>query len=182
MKLVKTQVQHFRNILDSTEVDIQEDVTCLVGKNESGKTAFLEALRRLNPAQGNPKFVVGRHYPAWLEKRHRRQGKDPESVIAITAWFRLEETDIRRLAERLGKGVLNSEEIVVSRNYKGIRHYNYHVDEAYAITNLVGSVDLPVEFAEALKPIDTFDTLNEQVMELQSNGDANLEAAISGLK
>ena len=182
MKLVKAQVQHFRNILDSTEVDIQEDVTCLVGKNESGKTAFLEALRRLNPAQGNPKFVVGRHYPAWLEKRHRRQGKDPESVIAITAWFRLEETDIRRLAERLGKGVLNSEEIVVSRNYKGIRHYNYHVDEAYAISNLVGSVDLPVEFAEALKPIDTFDTLYEQVMELQSNGDENLEAAVSGLK
>ena len=182
MKLVKAQVQHFRNILDSTEVDTQEDVTCLVGKNESGKTAFLEALRRLNPAQGKPKFVVGRHYPAWLEKRHRRQGKDPESVIAINAWFRLEETDIRRLAERLGKGVLNSEEIVISRNYKGIRHYNYHVDEAYAISNLVGSVDLPVEFAEALKPIDTFDTLKEQVMELQSNGDENLEAAVSGLK
>ena len=69
MKLIKVQIQCFRNILDSTEVDIQNDVTCLVGKNESGKTAFLEALRRLKPAQGNPQFKIGQHYPAWLEKR-----------------------------------------------------------------------------------------------------------------
>ena len=182
MKLVKAQVQHFRNILDSTEVDIQEDVTCLVGKNESGKTAFLEALRRLNPAQRNAEFVVGRHYPAWLEKRHRRQKKDPESVVAITAWFRLEDADMRRLVERLGEGVLKSDEIVVSRSYKGTPHYSYLVDEAQATSNLVGSVDLPVEFTEALKPLDTFDTLNKQVMALQSNGDENLKSAVLGLK
>ena len=40
MKLTKAQVQYFRNILDSTEIEIQDDVTCLVGKNESGKTAI----------------------------------------------------------------------------------------------------------------------------------------------
>jgi predicted ATP-dependent endonuclease of OLD family len=47
MKLRTVQIRMFRNILDSTEVEIDEKVTCLVGKNESGKSAFLNALWRL---------------------------------------------------------------------------------------------------------------------------------------
>ena len=36
MKLQKVHVKEFRSILDSLEFDIS-DITCLVGKNESGK-------------------------------------------------------------------------------------------------------------------------------------------------
>lgn len=39
MKLKKAHVADFRCILDSNEVEIG-DTTCLVGKNEAGKTAF----------------------------------------------------------------------------------------------------------------------------------------------
>ncbi len=49
MKLTSFQVLKFRNIVDSTRVAVQPDVTCLVGKNESGKTAGLNALYRLKP-------------------------------------------------------------------------------------------------------------------------------------
>ena len=41
MKLTEVRVTNFRNFLDSNPVRIQDDITCLVGKNESGKTAFL---------------------------------------------------------------------------------------------------------------------------------------------
>ena len=75
MKLKTVHARMFRNILDSTEVAIQPDVTCLVGKNESGKTAFLQALWRLRPARTNPKFSIPEQYPAWLEKRHRLEGQ-----------------------------------------------------------------------------------------------------------
>jgi predicted ATP-dependent endonuclease of OLD family len=43
MHLVSVRIQDFRCIEDSTEFPIA-DVTCLVGKNESGKTAILKAL------------------------------------------------------------------------------------------------------------------------------------------
>ena len=46
MKLTKAHVTNFRCILDSNEVEIGE-TTCLVGKNEAGKTAFLKALEGL---------------------------------------------------------------------------------------------------------------------------------------
>jgi predicted ATP-dependent endonuclease of OLD family len=75
MKLKTVRIDHFKQVLDSTEVAIQPDITCLVGKNESGKSAFLEALRRLKPAQGAASFYSPTHYPAWLEKRHRREAK-----------------------------------------------------------------------------------------------------------
>jgi predicted ATP-dependent endonuclease of OLD family len=53
----------FKNILDSTPVEIEPDVTCLVGKNESGKTAYLHALYRLRPARPNAVFNVQLQYP-----------------------------------------------------------------------------------------------------------------------
>jgi ABC-type cobalamin/Fe3+-siderophores transport system ATPase subunit len=39
-------VRKFRSIEDLGTVRSEPDVTCLIGKNESGKTAFLEALHR----------------------------------------------------------------------------------------------------------------------------------------
>jgi hypothetical protein len=60
-----------------------------VDKNESGKTAFLEAPRRLKPAQGAVNFSITKHYPAWLEKMHHRQGKDLDAARPVTCTFEL---------------------------------------------------------------------------------------------
>lgn len=38
MRLLEIQIHNFKNILDSTPIKIEPSVTCLVGKNESGKT------------------------------------------------------------------------------------------------------------------------------------------------
>ena len=48
MKLAKIRITDYQSVLDSTEFEI-DDVTCLVGKNEAGKTALLKALYKLNP-------------------------------------------------------------------------------------------------------------------------------------
>ena len=78
MKLLEVTVNKFRSIIDSTPVKIQDDITCFVGKNESGKTSFLHALYRLNPARPNVNFKVEDQYPAWLEKKDRMKGDDLE--------------------------------------------------------------------------------------------------------
>ena len=48
MRLTHVRITDFQSIHDSTEFAIG-DITCLVGKNEAGKTALLKALYRLNP-------------------------------------------------------------------------------------------------------------------------------------
>ena len=62
MRLKSFRVCRYKNVLDSTEVSVEDDVTALVGMNESGKSTMLEALCRLNPVYGD-KFVELDDYP-----------------------------------------------------------------------------------------------------------------------
>ena len=63
MKLIKARVTNYRNIIDSDEVDIS-DITCLVGKNEAGKTAFLKALEGLHSTDKNfEQYDKDQNYP-----------------------------------------------------------------------------------------------------------------------
>ncbi|NMN03880.1 MULTISPECIES: AAA family ATPase [unclassified Novosphingobium] len=181
MLLKTVHVQHFKHVLDSTEVAIQPDVTCLVGKNESGKTAFLEALRRLNPAQGNVNFNIGRHYPAWLEKTHRRQGKDLEQVQPIEATFELQDGDKVAVSAVFGEGVLTSDEFTLSRKYDNGQLYTYKADEAKAVANILANLDLPKSVTETTKSITTFASLlaaaekltaNEEDEQIKASGEA----------
>ncbi len=48
MKLVEFQVTNFQSVDDSELIKVDQ-VTCLVGKNEAGKSAILKALHKLNP-------------------------------------------------------------------------------------------------------------------------------------
>jgi hypothetical protein len=113
MKLKSVHVENFKSILHSTEVSIQDDVTCIVGKNESGKTAFLSALYRLNPVNPGAKFEVQRQYPAWLEKRHRREGRVLEDAIPVTATFALLDHELAAIAARFGPGTFTSSSVTV---------------------------------------------------------------------
>ena len=74
MKLTAFRVAKFRNIVDSEQIQVDPSVTCLVGKNEAGKSALIEALYLFNPAYGE-KFKVADQYPRWLAVKDRRSGE-----------------------------------------------------------------------------------------------------------
>ncbi len=48
MKLIKFRIQNYKSIKDSGWCDLDSDLIVLAGKNESGKTSILEALRDFN--------------------------------------------------------------------------------------------------------------------------------------
>ena len=48
MRLIKFRIKNFKSIIDTGYCSFASDLTILVGKNESGKTATLEALRYFN--------------------------------------------------------------------------------------------------------------------------------------
>lgn len=119
MRLVSFRVNKFRNIVDSEEVTVQPDVTNLVGKNESGKTAALNALYRLNPAYNAP-FDIGEHYPRWLLIPDRKADKLGDADT-ITGQFELEGDDITAVEDRYGAGVLADKDFSYTRGYEGTR-------------------------------------------------------------
>jgi hypothetical protein len=103
MKLIKVRVQNYRSVEDSEEFEIGE-LTCLVGKNEAGKTALLSAMRGLKPAQAF-EFDETIDYPRRFSTRfdERHPGGTAE---VIRTWWRLEDQDKAAVQERFGTGVL----------------------------------------------------------------------------
>jgi len=171
MKLKTVQIDHFKHVLDSTLVDIQPDITCLVGKNESGKTAFLEALRRLKPAQGGVKFSINKHYPAWLEKMHRRQGKDLDAACPVSCTFELEDVDVAAIEAVFGEGVVASRTFTLSRRYDNGRRYGYETDEARAVANALSGLDMPKKVADVVDSAATFSALLASVRKLAADNE-----------
>lgn len=54
MRLTKARVQNYRSIIDSGWFRVEAAKSILVGPNEAGKSAVLQALLRLNPAEATP--------------------------------------------------------------------------------------------------------------------------------
>jgi hypothetical protein len=118
--ILKTAVvRKFRSIENSGTVRFEPDLTCLVGRNESGKTAFLEALHQANPFGGPVRgFDELRDYPRRLRGRDRAQ---IAGTTAVSATFELGDADLEAVAQRLGPEALKAKEVTVERDYSGDR-------------------------------------------------------------
>jgi AAA15 family ATPase/GTPase len=56
MKLTNAHVKNFKSIDDSGDVAIDPTVTVLVGQNEAGKSAFLQALYKARAADNSGEY------------------------------------------------------------------------------------------------------------------------------
>jgi hypothetical protein len=52
VKMKKAVVRNYKSVENSGEFSVDQ-ITCLVGKNEAGKSAILDALYKLNPVEQN---------------------------------------------------------------------------------------------------------------------------------
>lgn len=132
MRLTAAHVQHFKSITDSSVFTLDEHVTALVGKNESGKTAVLEAMYRLNPlSSGHHRtFEELRDYPRRYRARDRDKIAETEPV-SLT--FALEDADRAAVAEAYGPHAVALDYIVVSRRYGSDKTWWRHAADVPAV-------------------------------------------------
>jgi hypothetical protein len=146
MKLVNVHIQNYRCISDSGEIPIDDAVTCLVGKNESGKTAFLRALhllRPLNPLRGKTKFDDVLDVPAKDSRALKQQLTSTTLPNVITARFELSPKEVAALEAECGAGVVKEKAITVRKGYGTTTYYDVNVDERSAMQHLLKTVQLP---------------------------------------
>lgn len=135
MQLVSARVYRFRNVVDSNPVPIDESITCLIGKNESGKTAFLDALYSLNPVHPNTVRVkVVEDYPRWRMVRDRDEGS-LEKVNLVRAKFLPNDAEREKLGNLLSYPIPDDVLLIVSRTYDGTVTFQVDVDDE-AVTQL----------------------------------------------
>lgn len=153
MKLVKARVTNFRSVEDSEVFDIG-NLTCLVGKNEAGKTTLLRALHAIKPTNGY-KYDKNADYPRRYLSKFDERHPDSESAVATTTWA-LDESDISAVEERIGKGVLTNPEVVVT-SYIGRdgNTWNVPVDQKKCLRQLETTHGLTADDKEPLKGVDS---------------------------
>ncbi|QLH19298.1 AAA family ATPase [Streptomyces sp. Rer75] len=142
MQLTQVRSRLYRNIVDSGDVDIAPDVTALVGKNESGKTALLSAIYRFHPVYPEHSFALGQDYPRWRKVKDTRSGQIKDAV-PITCTFTLDDDDLKAVADVLGPDVVKGRSYSRSIPYEGNHSVDLLVDEGAALENLYNDEEVP---------------------------------------
>ncbi len=160
MKLDSVHVTNFRSAEDSEEFGINS-ATCLVGKNEAGKSAILMALAALNPHDATPAvFDKERDYPRRFLSQYDLKHQD-EDAVAITTTWRLEQSEVDGIATAVGAEVVAPDAVTVSRRYGGKVEISLKLNYKAAIEFLYGKFDLDEAERSALGAATTTSELIE---------------------
>jgi len=147
MKLSKARVVNYRSIDDSSWVKI-DDVTALVGKNESGKTAFLQAIRKINSISGEEDGFTIRDYPRKGYIKYKKIHEQNPCEVA-QAEFELSAEELAEIEANFGNGVLASNKVIVTKNYKNERAWKIDLSDS------ISSSSSPNSFTEPSNPTPT---------------------------
>jgi predicted ATPase len=163
-------VRKYKCVKDSTQFKIDRNATCLVGKNESGKTALLHALEKINPVKDQQGVFDDLEYPrAEMSEYRERQGGEPIHVVS-TVW-ELDDEDVAAVATVVGEGVLSSTTITIEKGYYAERRWTIDVDEAKGFANLIESADLHEEERAPLRDAGSIDAAKGILEEKKATGD-----------
>lgn len=127
---------------DSTEFSL-DGVTCLVGKNESGKTALLKALHKLNPDEGAKEaFEPAKDYP---RRKWRPGAPIPANPPAVTTTWEFDDTDMTALEEQFGVAVVSDRVFTLTKSYDNIPNFDIKTDLTALTRKLVADAKLTDE-------------------------------------
>lgn len=189
MRLVKAQVTDFQSIQDSTEFDVG-DVTCLVGKNEAGKTALLKAIYRLNPINASDAdFDVVSDYPRAAVANYQAEIADSkrEHAVVVRATFELDDEDVAAIAARFGDECVadGTPTFTLCKDYSNtVTASDLDVDMDAALDHLTHNANLPTAAESALLESDNVEAMMEHLDELEepSESSNNLRHELSQIE
>ena len=178
MKLIKVRITDFQSIRDSNEFDIG-NATCLVGKNEAGKTALLKALYRLNPVLvEDGDFDVTDDYPRQHVTEYEAAVERGQSrSIVVRGTFALEVDDIDAVESIFGKNCLIGDPpaVVLTKGYSNERRFiEFDTDSESAIKHLIETADLPESLNSELSEMAKVEEIVEK-LEQSDSADAKHE-------
>lgn len=156
MKLRRIQVTNFRAVEDSTPFTIGQ-ITCLVGKNESGKTTLLQALERLNPVEATrKKYNKLIDYPRRHLANYASRHPQGEARVLRTEW-ELEADERIALEEEFGADCLIAgKPLVLTKDYEQDgSDWSVPLDEGKALQHLTMQAGLNATERRAIEKYGT---------------------------
>jgi predicted ATPase len=135
MLLASANIGPFRSITKAQKLDVDPNVTVIVGMNEAGKTVILQSLQKAADALGLASFDPVEDYPRKdLQQYLKRHPVNPEVVIRLT--YKLSDAEVLELNYffhiELPKGFTFS----ITSRYDNTREIEIEVDERPLIEHL----------------------------------------------
>lgn len=163
MILKTAHVTKYKCVKDSTEFSIDQDVTCLVGKNEAGKTTILEALSKLKPVrEEDGKFDVTRDYPRHELTDYQAIHESKPATVISTVW-QLEEEDHIALEAKIGPAARKIETVRFTKNYKNEVVAHFAIDEAEVVQGVLKGPEVDAKDRTKYKTAATVQDLVKQL-------------------
>jgi len=150
MKLISSRIRDYKCIEDSDRFTIGP-VTCLVGKNEAGKTAILEALHKLNPDVAT-KFS-DLDYPRRKWQPRMDASVLPKDVVE-TEW-QVEDADKEVLASALGVDPLRDDSVVVKCSYENEKSWTVRLNEELLVQHILEGANLSAPESDKIRNADS---------------------------
>jgi len=162
MRLMNVTVTNFKSVEDSGEFSVG-DVTCLVGKNEAGKTALLHALHRLNPDNGEALFDTESSYPRRFLSEYKERHPNEEALVLNTVW-QLSDKEVAGLKGIVGPKALTGTTITIYKRYnEKTSTWTVGGNETAAAEYVLSKSGLHAEEQAALAHLKTIDALKKQL-------------------
>ncbi|OPY17200.1 MAG: recombination protein F [Methanomethylovorans sp. PtaU1.Bin073] len=120
MKLTDVKIERYKSFETVQSFSVDPNVTILVGKNESGKTAALEAIAKTNyfSTDDSFKFDPIHDYPRKGHAKYKKSGKVDE---AVTVTYEIDEEEVETIEEKVGSGVVAGRELSITTKYDNSR-------------------------------------------------------------
>ena len=174
LTLKEVKIAKYKSYVETQVVSIEDKITTLVGKNESGKTAFLEAIAKFNYFEKDPKFQfdVTADFPRNELKKYQREN-EPVEVIKCT--FEISDELLQEISDELGEDVFKTKSFSYGIKYDGSGSwYDLSANEELFLKNYIKDSTLTPEANDELKGIKSFKALetiigttqNEEVKKL----------------
>jgi len=179
MRLISATVRRYRSIEDGSEIAIEPDVTCIVGKNESGKSAVLQALYKSHPIEKSARFDAGIDFPSRLTRERKDNAKIPVTVLT----YELDDDDVDALNLKFGVGALQTRTIQVTSSYgsTATSWNGINADVRVAMRHVVRKIDAPSALQKQIDAAATIPQLVETLTSIEAPS-ADVTQALATLK
>jgi hypothetical protein len=145
MRLTHARITNFKSITDSGVVTIDPTVTVLVGQNEAGKTAFLQALHKARAADDEDvQYDKEMDYPR-VSLNDYEDNHDETPAVAAVLHYELTDEEQSAINEALGVPACTHRTFSVTHTFANTTLISLVADERAFVRHLVDSAGIPQE-------------------------------------
>lgn len=116
VRLKNVKINKYKCINSEQAFEVDDSITILVGKNESGKTAILESIAKTNYFTKDIRFIFNKtlDYPRRELKAYEKSGKIAETV---TCTYEIGDDLREQISEDVGEAVFNAIRFEITTKY-----------------------------------------------------------------